>query len=479
MNKKLSSLLALLPMATLIALLVITVRKYGTDALSGAGQVVILTASAVCVLIGMCVFKIPFHEFEKKIEHNVSSVTSALFILLIIGTIGGTWMVSGVVPTLIYYGMQVIHPSIFLASTCIICALISLMTGSSWTTVATIGIALMGIGRAQGFSEGWIAGAIISGAYFGDKMSPLSDTTVMASGSLGVPLFEHIRYLLITTVPSAVISLLVFVIAGFVTSTPDSVEITEFTTALHERFCISPLLLIVPAVTCFMIYKRLPSLITLFLSSLIAVIFALIFQIDALREIGNGDLFMGVMQSIFGETSLQSPNEMLNSLIGTHGMAGMLNTVWLVICAMCFGGVMEAGGMLHGLSYLLSQLMRNRVSTVASTVLSGLTFNLAVGDQYLSILLTGNMLRGTYDRQGYERRLLSRSTEDSATVTSVLIPWNTCGMTQSTVLGVPTLTFLPYCVFNYLSPLMSIIVAATGYKIFRRDNKAQETDTPA
>ncbi len=468
MNQKLSSFLALLPLTILVVLLVITVQEYGTDALSGAGQVVILTASAVCVVIGMGVFKIPFNEFEKKIEKNVSSVTSAIFILLIIGTIGGTWMISGVVPTLIYYGIQVIHPSVFLASTCVICALISVMTGSSWTTVATIGIALMGIGRAQGFSDGWIAGAIISGAYFGDKMSPLSDTTVMASGTQEVALFDHIRYMVYTTVPSAIITILVFIVAGFTISIPDAAEMTEFITALHERFYISPVLLLVPAITCFMIYKRLPSLIILFLSSLTAVIFAMIFQADVLRELADGNMFKGVMQCIFGETALQSSNDMLTSLIGTSGMAGMLNTVWLVLCAMCFGGVMEAGGMLSGLSHLFAHFMKNRVSTVASTVCSGLAFNLAIGDQYISILLTGNMFRNIYDRLGYERRLLSRATEDSATITSVLVPWNTCGLTQSTVLGVPTLTYLPYCIFNIISPIMSIIIAATGYKIVRK-----------
>lgn len=479
MNKKRhlpSPLISLLPLVVLVLMLVATIRAYGSDSLLGASQVTLLVVSAFCVLLGTTVLGVPWADFERMITKNVASVTSAIIILLLIGALSGTWMVSGVVPSLIYYGVKIIHPDVFLASTCIISALVSVMTGSSWTTIATIGIALMGIGRAQGFDDGWIAGAIISGAYFGDKISPLSDTTVLASGAVGVPIFKHIRYMLITTIPSLVIALIIFTFAGFMQQSNSSAEIEQFTSALAGRFHISAWLLMVPVLTGVMIARKVPPIATLFLSTLLAVVFSLIFQSDALREIAGGDLFKGAMQSVYGQTSLSTSNPMLTSLVATRGMAGMMGTIWLIICAMCFGGAMEAGGMVRGITQMFVRMIRGRVSLVASTVCSGLMLNLAVADQYICVLLTGNMFKKIYDRQQYERRLLSRTTEDSVTVTSVLVPWNTCGMTQSTVLGVPTLTYLPYCFFNLISPLMSICVAALGYKIWRTTNSISEKE---
>lgn len=479
MNKKRhlpSPLISLLPLVVLVLMLVATIRAYGSDSLLGASQVTLLVVSAFCVLLGTTVLGVPWADFERMITKNVASVTSAIIILLLIGALSGTWMVSGVVPSLIYYGVKIIHPDIFLASTCIISALVSVMTGSSWTTIATIGIALMGIGRAQGFDDGWIAGAIISGAYFGDKISPLSDTTVLASGAVGVPIFKHIRYMLITTIPSLVIALIIFTFAGFMQQSNSSAEIEQFTSALAGRFHISAWLLVVPVITGVMIARKVPPIATLFLSTLLAVVFSLVFQSDALREIAGGDLFKGAMQSVYGQTSLSTSNPMLTSLVATRGMAGMMGTIWLIICAMCFGGAMEAGGMVRGITQMFVRMIRGRVSLVASTVCSGLMLNLAVADQYICVLLTGNMFKKIYDRQQYERRLLSRTTEDSVTVTSVLVPWNTCGMTQSTVLGVPTLTYLPYCFFNLISPLMSICVAALGYKIWRTTNSISEKE---
>lgn len=479
MNKKRhlpSPLISLLPLVVLVLMLVATIRAYGSDSLLGASQVTLLVVSAFCVLLGTTVLGVPWADFERMITKNVASVTSAIIILLLIGALSGTWMVSGVVPSLVYYGVKIIHPDVFLASTCIISALVSVMTGSSWTTIATIGIALMGIGRAQGFDDGWIAGAIISGAYFGDKISPLSDTTVLASGAVGVPIFKHIRYMLITTIPSLVIALIIFTFAGFMQQSNSSAEIEQFTSALAGRFHISAWLLVVPVLTGVMIARKVPPIATLFLSTLLAVVFSLVFQSDALHEIAGGDLFKGAMQSVYGQTSLSTSNPMLTSLVATRGMAGMMGTIWLIICAMCFGGAMEAGGMVRGITQMFVRMIRGRVSLVASTVCSGLMLNLAVADQYICVLLTGNMFKKIYDRQQYERRLLSRTTEDSVTVTSVLVPWNTCGMTQSTVLGVPTLTYLPYCFFNLISPLMSICVAALGYKIWRTTNSISEKE---
>ena len=472
-----SSLVSFFPLVVLVAILSVTIYTFGDGALSGGSQISLLVTSAVCTTIGMWCYQVPWRAFEAAVEHNVRNVTTALMILLIIGSLSGIWMVSGIVPTMIYYGIQIIHPSFFLVSSCFICALVSLMTGSSWTTIATIGIALLGIGQAQGFSEGWIAGAIISGAYFGDKMSPLSDTTVLASSTVGVPLFTHIRYMLYTTVPAMVIALLVFLFAGF-NSRNGSMEMMDmYLTALDSKFNISLISLIVPVVTAFLIYKKVPSLITLFLATLMAVVYAMISQPHLLQEVAGFSndafpLFKGVMQTLFGDTQLDMGHESLNDLVSTGGMRGMLDTIWLILCAMCFGGVMAAGGFLDGITRVFVKFVHHTFGLISSTVGSGLFLNLVTADQYISIILTGKMFKDTYESRGYETRLLSRAAEDAVTVTSPLIPWNTCGMTQATVLGVSTWVYFPYCVFNYLCPLMSILIATIGFKVFRTKSSA-------
>ena len=459
----------------MVAMLYVAVSSFGSDALSGPSQVVLLVASALTVAIGMAVYKIEWARFENAIVDNIKGIASATIILLIIGALSGAWMLSGVVPTLIDYGMAVINPRFFLATACIICILVSVMTGSSWTTIATIGIALMGIGQAQGYSDGWIAGAIISGAYFGDKISPLSDTTVLAASVSHTPLFDHIRYMLYTTIPSIVITLIIFVVAGITGDVAESSQIDRISAVLNARFNITPWLLIVPIVTGVLIARRVPTLITLFASTVMAVIAAVVAQPDILASLGHGDrpVFEGAMKMLTTETSISSGNALVDDLISTRGMAGMLNTVWLILCAMCFGGTMTASGMLRSITAMFARMMKSTFSLVSSTVCSGLFLNLTTADQYISIILTGNMFRNIYEREGYESRLLSRTTEDSVTVTSVLVPWNSCGMTQSTVLGVPTLTYLPYCFFNYLSPIMSMIVAAFSYKIYRNATHRQ------
>ena len=472
-----SPLLSLVPILVLITLLFVTIRTFGSDALSGASQVVLLASTAVCVLIAMGYSGVKWKSIEIAIVNNIAGVSTALIILLIIGALSGAWMVSGVVPTLIYYGMQIIHPSFFLASTCVICAIVSVMTGSSWTTIATIGIALLGIGKAQGFDEGWIAGAIISGAYFGDKMSPLSDTTVLAASVTETPLFRHIRYMMITTVPTIIISLAIYTIAGFSHEAQGTEHVEMFAKLLNDKFVITPWLLLVPVLTGLLIARKVPSIITLFLSALLAGIFALIFQPNLLQEIagtttdGANHILKGLSMTYYGGTQLETGNAELNSLISTRGMSGMLNTIWLILCAMCFGGAMSASGMLASITSVFLRFMKRTVGVVASTVFSGIFLNIATADQYISIILTGNMFKDIYQRKGYEERLLSRTIEDAVTVTSPLIPWNTCGMTQATILGVATFTYLPYSFFNLLSPLMSICIAAIGYKIKRNYEK--------
>ncbi|WP_455638649.1 Na+/H+ antiporter NhaC [Parabacteroides sp.] len=478
-----SPLLSLVPILVLVALLFVTIRTFGSDALGGGSQVVLLTATAVCCLIAMGYSKVRWKALEKAMVNNIAGVATALIILLIIGALSGSWMISGVVPTLIYYGMQIIHPTFFLTSTCIICAIVSVMTGSSWTTIATIGIALLGIGQAQGFDDGWIAGAIISGAYFGDKISPLSDTTVLASSVTDTPLFVHIKYMLITTVPSLLITLVIFTVAGFAHEATATDQIAMYSASLKETFNISFWLLIVPIVTGILIAKRVPSIVTLFISAALAGVFALIFQPHLLQEISGLSVqdmqsqFKGLIMTFYGSTQIQTGNPELNELVSTRGMSGMLNTIWLILCAMCFGGAMTASGMLGSITSVFIRFMKRTVGLVASTVASGLFLNICTADQYISIILTGNMFKDIYKAKGYESRLLSRTTEDSVTVTSVLIPWNTCGMTQATILGVATFTYLPYCFFNLISPLMSITVAAIGYKIKRINEKTESIAT--
>ena len=469
-------MLSFIPFLVLIVLITCCVAVFGNATLDGASQVSLLVASAVSALIGHFSKRLEWENLEKEITAKIASCTPAIIILLLIGAIGGTWMVSGIVPTMIYYGMQIIRPEVFLVSSSILCALVSLMIGSSWTTVATIGVALMGIGKAHGFDDGWIAGSIITGAYFGDKLSPLSDTTVLASSVSGTPLFTHIRYMLYTTVPTFCISLSIFLVAGFAMNVSGHGNVTEFMEGLQNTFVISPWLLVVPVLTGVMIARRWPSMVVLFLAILLAAIVGLMVQPTLIHTIsgaeGGGLLaqYKGMMQVCYGSTSIETGVPMLNELVHTSGMGGMMPTIWLIICAQTFGGVLTATGQLQDIMRLVLRLVRGTASLVASTVGTALFCNIALADQYLSIMLSSQIFKDTYRNRGYEPRLLSRSCEDGATVTSVLVPWNTCGLTQSTVLGVATLTYLPYCFFNFLSPVTSIVVAAIGWKIKKISN---------
>ena len=469
-------LIALIPVIVLVGLLALDISIFGSDAILGPSQVSLLVATGICVWLSMWRYKTPWSTFEDAIRSNVGDVTNAIVILLLIGALSGAWTVSGIVPTFIYYGLKIISPKVFLLSACVLCALVSLMVGSSWTTIATIGVALMGIGKAEGFSDGLIAGAIISGAYFGDKISPLSDTTVMASSINRVPLFSHIRYLMVTTVPSITITLIVFTVLGLSHQGAPAAQVEQYAQALDRTFNLSPWLMVVPLVTAWLIARKRPALIVLAISTVLASVFALIFQPDLVAGIGEKIVqgsrakvfFAGTMESVYNSVTLATGNAEVDALVSTRGMLGMLNTIYLIICGMCFGGCMRASGMLREISRLILPLARRRFGLVSTTVASGTLLNGIVSDQYLSIILTSDIFRDTYDKEGYERRLLSRSVEDSATVTSPLFPWSSCGMTQSTILHVPTLAYLPYCFFNWISPLMSITVAAIGYKIFKK-----------
>ena len=471
---------SLIPFIVLIATLVVVIKVFGADALEGGSQVSLLFATGVVIAISMIFYRIPWKEFEEGILDNIRAVGTSILILLLIGAVAGSWMISGVVPTMIYYGMKVIFPSVFLFATCGICALISVMTGSSWTTIATVGVALVGIGTAQGYEPGWIAGAIISGAYFGDKVSPLSDTTVLASSSAGTSLFTHIKFMMVTTIPSFVIAMIVFMLVSLLHEVPDSVEVADFSNDLRNTFNISPWLLLVPVITGVLIVKKVPAMLTLFVAAVIAGVAAFFFQPHVVGAVASQgipdptqpltflDGFKGIFISYYGSTAIDTGNEVLNELVATRGMTGMMNTIFLIISAVAFGGALVGSGMLQSLTEVLTRYIKRRVTMVTSTVATGIFSNMITGDQYLSIILTSSLYKKLYQERGYESKLLSRSVEDSATVVSVLIPWNSCGMTQATVLKVSTMTYLPYCLFNLISPLMSIFIAMIGYKIIKR-----------
>ena len=470
-------MLALIPFIVLIALLVCCISVFGNATLDGASQVSLIIATGVCVLIGWLTKRLNWPDLDKEITRKVASCTPSIIILLLIGAISGTWMVSGIVPTMIYYGLQILSPQWFLVTTCIICAMVSLMIGSSWTTIATVGLALLGIGKAMGFADGWTAGAIISGAYFGDKLSPLSDTTVLASSVSGTPLFTHIRYMMKTTIPTFIVTLLIFLCAGLMMRITGEGDVKMFMEGLSHTFVISPWLLLVPVGMGLMIAYRWPSLVVLFLATLAAALMALLVQPDRLREIasvsgyqGSLVLYEGAIRAIYDNTHISTGVEALDKLVSTRGMAGMMPTIWLIISAQVFAGALTATGQLQDIMNYFRRLVKGTTSLVASTVGSAIFLNITSADQFLSIILTSSMFKDMYAKMGYESRLLSRSCEDGGTVTSVLVPWNTCGLTQSTVLGVATLTYLPYCFFNLLSPIVSIAVAALGWKIKRQSH---------
>ncbi|MBQ5378011.1 MAG: sodium:proton antiporter, partial [Prevotella sp.] len=390
-------MIAFVPFLVLIALLICCITVFGNATLDGASQVALLIASGTCVLVGWFKKRLDWDVLEREMTEKVANCTPSIIILLLIGAISGTWMVSGIVPTMIYYGMQILHPQWFLVSSCVLCALISLLIGSSWTTVATIGVALMGIGKAHGFDDGWIAGSIISGAYFGDKLSPLSDTTVLASSVSGTPLFTHIRYMLFTTVPAFTLTLLIFLIAGLSMNVAAMGNVSDFANGLNRTFLISPWLLLVPVVVGYMIARRWPSLVVLFLATLLAAIVALIFQEDRLCEIANQGnepgfmvLYEGAIRACYDSTNIDTGNDVLNQLVKTRGMAGMMPTIWLIICAQVFAGALTATGLLKEIMGYILRMVRGTFSLVASTVLSGIFLNITTADQFLSIILTSS-----------------------------------------------------------------------------------------
>ena len=466
----LSLRLATLPIVALVLLLSLNVSVYGDDALGGSNQFILLLGGAVAAMVGFGQ-KISYKQMLQQVAENLKSVTGAILILLFVGALAGTWLVSGIIPAMIYYGLQILNPTFFLAACIIICALISVATGSSWTTSATVGIALIGIGKAMGLPVGMIAGAVISGAYFGDKMSPLSDTTNLAPAMAGGELFSHIRYMTITTVPTILVTLLVFLIIGFTQETTAVAQTEPLLLAIKERFSINPILFIVPVFVVVLITRKTPPLVALLIGTLLGAVFALLFQRPLLAELAGVaplDMTAGykvVMNTITVSTAVETTNPMLNDLFQSGGMAGMLGTIWLIICAMVFGGIMDAIGALKAISAALLNWAESTFQLFASTVVSCLAINVTASDQYLSLVVPGKMFEQAYKDRNLAPENLSRTLEDSGTVTSVLVPWNTCGAYQSGVLGVSVADYFIYAIFNWLSPFTTLLFAAIGYKI--------------
>lgn len=499
-QKQPSLLQALIPVIFLIALLGTNVFIFGDSSLDGSNQISLILAACVAGLVALQL-GVKWDHVMKSAVRSISSAMESILILLAIGALAGTWLLSGIVPTLIYYGLQILNPTIFLFAACIISAVVSLATGSSWTTIATIGIALLGIGQALEIETGLVGGAIISGAYFGDKMSPLSDTTNLAPAMAGTDLFTHIRYMMFTTVPSIVITLIIFLVIGLTMDTSANGQSGEnLEKAILEVFNITPWLFLVPIIIIALIVKKMPAFPAILVGSLLGGVFALIFQPELVQNIGDETLravnyklsdteyevwrgeqssalfaFAAFIKSMYGDISVVTSDANVNDLLSTSGMYGMLKTVWLIICAMIFGGMMEAGHLLRRIATTIIQFAHSTGSLVASTVGTCIFFNITASDQYMAIVVPGRMYSETFKERGLAPEVLSRSLEDSGTVTSVLVPWNTCGATQSAVLGVATLTYAPYCFFNIISPFMTVLFGYANIKI-RKISKEDKVD---
>lgn len=470
-RKKITLFQALLPIIFLIGLLGYNVFfVYGDQALSGSNQFILLLGAALAVVIGWF-NNVPIKEITHEIYDNIKSTSGAILILLLVGALSGTWLLSGIIPSMIYYGLQILNPSIFLVACIIICAMVSIAIGSSWTTSATIGIALVGIGQTLQIHEGLIGGAIISGAYFGDKLSPMSDTTNLASAVSGTDVFTHIRYMLYTTLPSIIITIVLFSIIGFTISSQGVSDTSAIELSIKERFNVTPWVFVAPFIILLMIYKKAEPLVALFCGVLLGVIFALIFQQNLLLELTSKtyldfkSLYKLIIDTITTSTQIPTDNPTLNELFSSSGMQGMLSTIWLIICAMAFGGVMEAIGALERITSFLLNLFSSIFGLFASTTVSCIMLNMTTSDQYLSLVIPGKMFSKAYKSKGIAPENLSRTLEDSGTVTSVLVPWNTCAAYNSGVLGIPTLSYLPYAFFNIISPFMTLIFVAFKIKI--------------
>ncbi|MBG66213.1 MAG: Na+/H+ antiporter NhaC [Flavobacteriales bacterium] len=470
MVHKVPYFIALTPIIILICLLSYNVFLYGDESLSGANQIALIFAGIFAVIIGL-IYNKKWYSIQKSIINNIKESSLILILIILIGALSGTWLISGIIPTMMYYGLKLINPEFFLIACCLVSAIVALATGSSWSTVATVGIALLGIGQVLGFSIGIIGGAIISGAYFGDKMSPMSDTTNIAAASAETDLFSHIRYMSLTTIPSFSITLVIFIFLGFSIDLQEMKDINELLITLDNTFNISLWLFIAPVILIFLIFKKVAPLPSLVFASLIGALFAVIFQPEIIASLSDEknfsfrSIYKTIVQAMTSNIKLQTNNDLINEILTSNGMYGMLNTIWLIICAMIFSGAMEGAKLLQRISEPIIKYAQSTGSIIASTAGTCVFFNIATSDQYLAIIVPGRMFAKSYKEKKLAAENLSRTLEDAGTVTSVLIPWNTCGATQSAVLGVSTLAYAPYCFFNIISPFMTILYAYIGIQI--------------
>ena len=466
--------LAILPLIFLVTLLSFNLYAnvfiYDADPLAGSSQFILILSGAFAAMIGN-LYNVSYKDVVNSISNSIKSVTPALIILLWVGALAGTWMISGIIPSMVYYGLKILDPNIFLPACIIICSIISVATGSSWTTSATVGIALVGIGKALEIPAGMVGGAVIAGAYFGDKLSPLSDTTNLAAAVSKVDLFKHIKYLTYTTIPSISITLIVFIILGINQSSSGITDNSFLINTIENTFNISLILFIVPIIVLIMIVKKTPPIKALTVGTLLGALFAILFQpqiINELSDSSNSSIIASykvLIETITSDVYITTESEILNELFSTGGMIGMLNTIFLVMATMIFGGSMDAIGAIKSISKALLNLADNIFKLFASTVASCLALNLTASDQYLSIVVSGKMFEKAFEDKGLAPENLSRTLEDSATVTSALIPWNSCGAYHSSVLGVSVGEYFIYAIFNWISPFMTLIYAALRIKI--------------
>ena len=481
-TKEPSLLVSLIPVVFLMTLLVINILVYKDDATGGSNQLALLIAGALAAFIGIVIYRIEYKKIEGQIVKSIGVAIQASIILLVVGALIGMWIISGIVPTMIYYGLLLINPTVFLPVACVVCSIVALATGSSWSTTGTVGIALIGIGQTLGVPLGMVAGAIISGAYFGDKMSPLSDTTNLAPAMAGTDVFTHIRHMMYTTVPAITMAVILFTILGtfYGQGSVNQENINTVLSVINDNFSIGLHLFIVPAVVLFMVYKKIPALPALLIGTLLGGIFALIFQADVIAGLIGGEYsargaYQAVVTTAYDGFTIKTNNELIDTLFNRGGMKGMLPTVWLILMAMVFGGAMEGTGMLQKIAGSILKLVRGVGSLIGATLGSCIVMNMTACDQYLAIVVPGRMFKNAYDEYGLKPKNLSRALEDSGTVTSVLVPWNSGGAYNSGVLGVPTLTYLPFCFFNLLSPVVSAFLAGFNLTIERKDDAGTQS----
>lgn len=466
--------LSLFPIAVLVALLAGSVALFGDDNSGGPNQIALMLAAVVAAGVGIRLGH-AWKDLEAAIVHGISLAMGAILILLVVGALIGSWILAGVVPTMIYYGLELLTPAVFFPSACVLCCLVSISTGSSWTTAGTVGVALIGIATAQDLNLGLAAGAIVSGAYFGDKLSPLSDTTNLAPAMAGTDLFTHIRHMLWTTVPSITIALILFTVIGLSAAPPqDTAAVTAILASLEASFVIGPHLLLPAVLVIVLVIRRVPATPALVIGALTGCVFAVVFQPGAVATFAGADglpgwaaLIKGCWQALASGYALESGNAALDDLLSRGGMGGMLNTVWLILSAMTFGAVMEKTGMLARIAASILETVRGTGSLILATLSTSIGMNVLASDQYIAIVLPGRMFRAEFARRGLAPQNLSRALEDSGTMTSSLVPWNTCGAFMAQTLGVATFAYAPYAFFNLLSPVMSAVYGFTGFSIVK------------